>query len=204
MGTSSSTSPRAARPARAGVDVIDAIYDRRAVRAFEPGGLEEALVRRLIDAAVQAPSAVNLQPWAFVVVQDPALLARIASRAKEAALASLKPGTPMWAARERLADPAYDVLYGAGTLIVILASPGDWHVTEDCCLAGENLMLAAHGLGLGTCVIGFARAALEEPEFRRELSIPADHQVVLPIIVGRPRGHPEPPPRRPPRILAWR
>jgi nitroreductase len=192
------------RPATCGVDVLAAIHDRRAVRSYTGMPVGAARIRALLDSAVRAPSAVNAQPWAFVVVQDPLLLARISARSKAKALASMRPGTPQWARREMLLDPDFDVLYGAGTLIVIVASPGEWHVNEDCCLAGQNLMLAAHGMGLGTCPIGFARAALEDPDLRAELSIPADHAVVLPIIVGHPRELPPMPPRRAPRVLAWK
>jgi nitroreductase len=65
-------------------------------------------------------------------------------------------------------------------------------------------MLAAHALNLGTCPIGFARAALNEPGFKAELAIPADHSVVMPILVGYSREHPEPPSRRAACILSWK
>jgi nitroreductase len=187
-----------------GVDVLEAIYRRRAVRAYTDRKVEERLVRALIEAAIQAPSAVNQQPWSFVVIQDRTLLERISRRARELSLALLRPGTPLWEHRAMLQDPAYDVFHGGGTLIVICAAPGLWPTNEDCCLAAQNLMLAAHGLDLATCPIGLAREALQEPETKRELAIPADHSVVLPILVGYPRERPAPTPRRPARILSWK
>lgn len=193
-----------ARPTRCGVDVMDAIYERRAVRAYTGRAVDADTIHRLIDAAIRAPSAVNQQPWAFVVVQDPALLKRISDRAKKLSLAHLKPGTPLWEHRAMLESQSFNVFYDAGTLIAICAAPGAWPPNEDCCLAAQNLMLAAHGLGLATCPIGFAREALNEPEMKRELGIPADHSVVLPIIVGHAREHPEATPRRAPHILSWK
>ena len=197
------TSPTDSR-APAGVDVIDAIYERRSVRSFRDEQVADALIQRLLAAATQAPSAMNAQPWAFVVVQDRELLQRLSDSSKQTLLAGLTPDSPMWAHREALEDPGYSVFYDAGTLIVICAAPGDWPPDEDCCLAGQNLMLAAHGLGLGTCVIGMARQALDLPELRAELGIPDDHVPVLPIIVGHPREAAAPTPREAPRVLSWK
>lgn len=183
---------------------MEALYGRRAVRAYTDRPVTRESVRALLDAAIQAPSAVNLQPWSFVVLQDAALLRRLSERAKALSLASLRPGTPLWEHRARLADPAHDVFHGARTVIVVCAAPGPWPGEEDCCLAAQNLMLAAHGLGLGTCPIGLAREALGEPAWLAELALPADHSVVMPIAVGYPLEFPTRPARRAPRILAWR
>ena len=187
-----------------GVDLLDAIYARRAVRAYTNRKVEPAVVRRLLDIAIRAPSAVNAQPWAFVVVQDAALLQRISERAKRATLAHARPGTRLWDHRALLEDPAFNVFYDATTLIVICAAPSSGQANEDCCLAAQTLMLAAHGLGLATCPIGFAREALNEPDFRRELAIPTDHSAVFPLIVGYARESPPATERREARILAWR
>jgi nitroreductase len=64
------------------MDPKEAIYGRRAVREFTPKPVDEEVLRQLVDAAIQAPSAVNQQPWLFTVVQDKALLARISREAK--------------------------------------------------------------------------------------------------------------------------
>ena len=180
-----------------GVDVMDAIYGRRAVRAYDAWKLGVRTIEQLIDAAIHAPSAMNEQPWSFVVVQDRALLRRISERSKALWRERIQAATPM-------TSPSYDVFHGATTLIVICARKSLWPSNEDCCLAAQNLMLAAHGLGLATCPIGLAREALNEPEFRREFAIPEGHTAVFPIVVGYPREAPEPSSRRPPLILAWR
>jgi len=190
--------------ARSGVDTIDAIYDRRAVRSYRPDAVGEETIRTLLDAAIHAPSAVNAQPWAFAVVQDTKLLQRISDRAKKLSLERIRPGTRLWEHRAMLEDPGFNVFYDARTLIVVCAAPGDWPPNEDCCFAAQNLMLAAHALGLATCPIGFARDALNEPDWKRELAIPSDHSVVIPIIVGHAREQPPPTPRKDARILSWR
>jgi nitroreductase len=64
------------------MDLREAIYSRRAVREYTAEPVDEKTIRELIGAAIQAPSAVNQQPWSFCVVRDQAVLARISSEAK--------------------------------------------------------------------------------------------------------------------------
>jgi nitroreductase len=181
------------------MSVLDAIYARRAVRAYAPDPVDEETVRALLAAAVRAPTAVHLEPWAFVVVQDRARLARYSERAKQIVLAM----TPEAHIRDLVSAPGFNVFYDAGTLLVICARPlGPWGAA-DCWLAAENLMLAACALGLGTCPIGFAVAMLNTPEIKAELAIPADVVAVAPIIVGVPRGPTPAVTRKDPVILSW-
>ena len=64
------------------LSALDAIFMRRSVRAYTTQKLDEATIRSLLDAAVQAPTAMHLEPWAFVVIQDEATLKRYSDRAK--------------------------------------------------------------------------------------------------------------------------
>jgi nitroreductase len=75
---------------------------------------------------------------------------------------------------------------------------------EDCCLAAENLMLAAYGLGLGTCPIGYARPWFDLLETKRELDVPEHYAAVFPVVVGYPAGVPEPTPREEPNVVSWK
>lgn len=177
-------------------EVLDVIHHRRAVRSYQPTRLDESTIRTLLDAAIQAPTAMHLEPWAFVVIQDAALLKRYSDRGKVLASHS---GAYM----ELLANPAFNIFYDAGTLIVICGKPMGSFVTADCWLAAENLMLAASAMGLGSCCIGFAVPVLNTPEVKRELSIPADVTAIAPIIVGVPSAIPPAVGREPPEILSW-
>ena len=176
--------------------VLDIIHQRRAVRSYQPTRLDESTIRTLLDAAIRAPTAMHLEPWAFVVIQDAAMLKRYSDRAKVLASHS-------GAYVELLANPAFNIFYDAGTLIVICGKPMGPFVTADCWLAAENLMLAASAMGLGSCCIGFAVPVLNTPEVKRELSIPADVSAIAPIIVGVPSGIPPVVGREPPEILSW-
>ncbi len=185
------------------MDVMEASYRRRAVRSYASQPVVRALIDKLLHAAVQAPSAMNQQPWAFAVIQDRSLLRRYSDRARAVFLAQSAGDPHMGRLRETLASADYNVFHNAGTLIVICAGAGALSTAEDCCLAGENLMLAACACGLGTCPIGLARPMLNLPEIKAELNIPTEFSPVLPIIVGFPAGPTPPVPRAEPRIFAW-
>jgi len=176
------------------------IYSRRSVREFTTQSIDEMTLRQLIDAAIQAPSAVNEQAWSFVVVQDKRLLSRISSLAKAHMLTAPPTGVVSQHFQELLSDPNFDIFYGAPALIVISSTTvGPW-ATENCALAAENLMLAACSVGLGTCWIGFAQTWLGTADGRAALDLPASCLPVAPIIVGHPKSAPPPVPRREPEI----
>jgi nitroreductase len=184
------------------MELMDAIYGRRAVRAYTSAPVGDDAMRTLLDAAIQAPSAMNAQPWAFAIVEDRALLRSLSDRAKAHLIEAYGNDPRMDRYWDVLSDPGFEIFYGAPALIVICAGEGGLVPAEDCCLAGENLMLAAFDLGLGTCCIGWARPVLNLPQTKAELGIPAELSPVLPIIVGHPRMRPVAPPRHRPRIVA--
>lgn len=168
--------------------------------------LERPVIEALLQAAVQAPTAIRKEPWAFVVIQDRALLKRLSDSAKAGLLYDIDEMQPFLraTASEHVASPDFNIFYDAGTLIVIYGKPKGVFVAADCWLAAENLMLAARAHGLGSCVIGFAAAALDSPEWKAELGVPPDWTAHAPIIVGVPRGETPAVPRKPPEIVAWR
>lgn len=185
--------------------ILDAIALRRSVRSYAPRKLDWTTINALLTAAVQAPTAVHEEPWAFVVVQDPALLERLSARAR---LAFADEPHPDLLARgghalDIFANPHFNIFYNAGTLIVVGTQMSGSFVAADCWLAAENLMLAACARGLGTCVIGSALATLNLPEVKDELGIPSDFSAVAPIVVGVPEGETAPTARKDPRVLAW-
>src|SRR5665647_3577548 len=97
------------------MDLREAIYTRRAVREFTDELVDEKTLRQVIDAAVQAPSAVNQQPWSFCVVRDMALLARISSEAK-AHMLRISPVALLPHFQERLNNPNFHIFYHAPAL----------------------------------------------------------------------------------------
>lgn len=185
------------------MEVMEAIYQRRSVRAYTDQPVDKATVEALIKAATHAPSSMNEQPWAFIVIQNASQLARWSERIKAYVLKHLKPDSPLAKYRDMISNPDYHVFHRAGTLIIICARPDAHNGEEDCSLAAQNLMLAAYAMGLGTCPIGFARPWLNQSRIKRSLSIPDGYVVVFPVVVGYPSGGTPPVQRRAPEILFW-
>lgn len=195
------------------LSALDVIFSRRSVRAYTGEPLDHDTVRALLDAAVQAPTAMHAEPWAFVVVQDADALKRYSDAAKGLWATEPGPHRDLHAVGEaavrsqfgeRMADPAFNIFYDAGTLIVICAKAAGPFVTADCWLAAANLMLAASAMGLGSCCIGSAVGALNTSDVKHELNLPNDVVAVAPVIVGVPAEPAAPVARKSPSILCWK
>lgn len=187
-------------------NVMDVIYNRRAVRDYLATKIDQDLIDTLLNAAIQAPTAMHEEPWSFVIIQNKDLLNRLSENAKKMILAVAKHSEPQKAKHiVDLIKPAeFNIFYNAGTLIIIYSKFDGSFVSADCWLAAENLMLAAYANGLGTCVIGFAVSTLNTPEWKRELGVSEEMTAIAPIIIGWPAGKTLPSPRKPPEILTWK
>ena len=160
---------------------------RRSIRRFLPTPVEPEKLRACLEAARLAPSAHNVQPWRFMVVDDPALKARLA----EAAFGGFYKGS-RFAAQ-------------APVILVLLARPGKAVVRLgsrlqgvpfyllDMGIAGEHLVLQAEELGLATCWMGW----FNYRRARRALDIPAAFKLVALMPLGYAETRPlREPPRR--------
>jgi nitroreductase len=180
-------------------DFFDVVLTQRAARSFGPGDVEEALVTRILTAATHAPSAENSQPFVFVVVRDAAqrraigdITARIwEGGAKDLEAERLSPG--FWREVDRGATG------GVAAAPVLIVVCGDTRLTfagaMDASIfpAVQNLLLAAHALGLGSTLTTLP--VLGGGELKELLHLPAE---VVPVAVV-PLGHlvqPLGPPRR--------
>jgi nitroreductase len=182
------------------------IYSRRSEREYTGEKPSKAQIGILLAAAVRAPTAMHEEAWRFLIVQDPILLRRLSDHAKilfaeEAGRLHLDHGGK---GLDVFLKPDFNVFYDAGTLIVICGKASHPFCAADCWLAAGNLMLTAHAMGLGTCVIGSAVTAINCAHFAAELGIPPEYSAVAPIIVGKPRSPGSPTARKPPDVIAWR
>ena len=118
------------------MDIRDAIYQRRAVRAYSDEAVDETTLRELIDAAVQAPSAMNSQAWTFCIVRDRSMLADIATRAREFMLANTPAGLLSHHANTVLHGAGFDIFYGAPALVLICSTTEHPWAVENCALDG--------------------------------------------------------------------
>ena len=187
-------------------NAFETILARRSVRSYTPEPLDRNTIQSLLEAAVRAPTAMHEEPWAFVVVQDHALLQRLSDLAKPIFVEEVRHRNTHGSNHsfDHFTRPDFNVFHGADTLIVICAKPSSQFVAADCWLAAENLMLAATAVGLGSCVIGSAVAALNIHKVKAELAIPDDYSAIAPIVVGIPNGETKATSRKEPKILLWK
>ena len=164
--------------------VLSTISLRRSHRAYTAQQLSQPQLDALIQAALDAPSAVNDQPWHFSVVQNPALLDEMDQVSREnmmkEAEASRSP---------RLADRKFHIFYHAPTVIFISCKTSNPMAGVDCGIAVENIALAAESLGLGSVILGLPRFAFQDERgkaFAKTLEFPDDHQFVIAIALGVP------------------
>jgi nitroreductase len=184
-------------------DVFETILARRSVRSFKKNKISKGLITGMLEAAVRAPTAVNQEPWGFVLIQDGQMLKSLSDFAKPLFLAELKKRKldSLEHSLNIFESPDFNIFYDADTLIIICGRTSAPFYAADCWLAAENLMLAACAMGLGSCVIGSAVEALNKPDIRRKLIIPEDFTVVAPIALGYPNDESPPTLRKPPLIF---
>jgi nitroreductase len=182
------------------METIDAIKQRRAVREYTDAPVERATIERLIGAAILAPSAMNLQPWAFAALLNRDRIGDYAKRIKDWLLANFQQTSLDPSLRQAIETEGYSVFHHAPAVVLVSAKSPQTQAFEDCCLAAQNLMLAARDEGLGTCCIGLARHWLNLPSTKQELGLPATFEVVVPIVLGHPKAWPESHGRNPAKI----
>jgi nitroreductase len=190
------------------MDVLEAIKGRRSIRAFRPDPVPEEDVARILDAARYAPSAGNGQPWRFLVVTDRDSLAKL----RACSIASLErciDASSGLADEEKPQVKDHYRSYAAGVfaapLFVFVFVVTDQH--EDLAgfagaLAVQNILLAAWALGYGSCV---QTTLFREDLVSKHFDVPADHQLVCVVPIGKVSVLPqEDSGRRPLDELVWR
>jgi nitroreductase len=185
------------------MDLIQALETRRSVRKYQNRGIDREVIERLITLATQAPSAMNAQPWAFVVITDRSKLVEYSTRSKALLLSTMDQHPLMAKYRALLSRKSFDIFYHAPVLVAIYAKPEGPAPEDDTCLAAQNFMLAAHNEGLGTCWIGFSKDFLNSSEFKMELGIPGEYVAAAPMILGYPAAEPPAVVRKDPEIY-WK
>ncbi len=179
------------------------IRSRRTTRAYREEPVPEATLSELVELATLAPTAMGLQPWRFSIITNRDVLTRVNEGVKQACLAMLAQVPEMERFRSAFENPEYDIFYGAPALVVIQGPCGNQIGLLDCLLAAENLILAAHARGLGSCFMGFLLMARESQEIRRALAVEDGYEIVAPITVGASDAIPQTPPEREPAHIAW-
>ncbi len=173
------------------MEAIEAIRQRRAVREYTDQPVDRAVIERLIEAAILAPSAMNVQPWAFAVQLNQKRIDDYAQQVKHWLLTNSPKASIDPRLRQMIQSEGYSVFHHAPALVLVLAKSSQSQAFEDCCLAAENFMLAARNEGIGTCCIGLSRPWLNLPSSKERLGLPEIYEVIIPIVAGYPKVWPE-------------
>lgn len=153
----------------------DELLTRRSVRSFVPGRkVPEEDMKKLLRAAMYAPSARNCQPWEFIVVNDDEMIREIG-----------------------IAHPYASFLNDAGNAVVVCGNLDEQYDTDywpvDCAAAVENLLLAGHSLGLGACWCGIYPNRERSEAFTRLFHLPPHIKPLALVVIGYPRSEPKQP-----------
>lgn len=171
-------------------EVLRAVYQRRSVRNYRPDAVPDDAIKEIIRAGTFAPSAMNSQPWRFVVIRNRETIKKLSDKAKELWVEQSKNMQSL--GLQRLADmvsrPNYNLFYNAPLLIMIFADTSGFMPQVDCSLAAENMMLAAWSLGLGSCYIGLAQPLERVTSMMKELGVSEKYRLVSSLIFGFPAG----------------
>ncbi len=181
------------------MDVFQAILARRSVRSYTRESVPYKAIMTLLTGAVRAPAVLHEEPCAFVIIQDRELLQSMSDHIMP--LLHAQPEMYDDASIQAWHRPDFNLFYDAGTLIILCTRSTTPFAEANCWLAAENLILAACGMSLGTCIIGAALPAMRTPELKPEFGIPDQFEAVVPIVLGWPKGEANRVPRKAPLIV---
>jgi len=154
------------------MDALGVIQTRRSVRRYTNQKITDDAVQQLLTAAMSAPSAANEQPWEFVVIRDRKMLDEIPAFSPFADMVKRAP---------------LGILVCADTRNVVL--PGFW--VQDCAAATQNLLIAAHALGLGAVWTGVYPMDGQVAGFTKHCHLPEGVVPLAFVVLGYPAEEPQ-------------
>jgi nitroreductase len=182
-------------------EVLNCILTRRSTRNYQERQIEPLQLDTILNAAIWAPSGGNNQTWLFTAIQNREILNQLNELVKQ--------GFQHWipdddypgklGAKAASEKPGYNFYYNAPTLIIASNRPGYENAMADCALALENIFLAAHSLGLGSCYINQLHWLRNDPDVRDflfELGIPREHTICSAAAIGYIGKESAPPKRK--------
>lgn len=168
--------------------MIDAIQSRRSIRKYKDQSVDDETLLKIIDCGRLAPSDSNTQPWTFIVVRSEEMRTKLAHVSHEQDWMLGAPVFIVCVADIRVATSE------TGPLDINEETPGigPKQIILDTAIAGENIVLAAEAMGLGTCWVSW----FIQEEIRPVLGIPSDKYVVAILTMGYKDQTPKQRPRR--------
>jgi nitroreductase len=158
------------------METIKAILTRRSIRKYSENIIPEEYYEVLLKAAMHAPSARNRQPWHFIIISDRSILKKLSG-----------------------VCPSWKMLEDAANAIVVCGDmnleDSESFIIQDCSAATQNILLAAHELGLGSVWLGVHPREDRLQPLMKILNIPANVLPVSMVSIGKPDEDREQPDR---------
>ena len=167
--------------------VLSSIMARRSIRKYLDKPVEHEKLEAIVKCGINAPSGMNRQPWVVRVVEDQKLIADVTEVYKQENAEQVK------------RDKDFKNMFRNAPNLICVCTPANGGGELDAGLLGENIMLAAQSMGLGTCCLGGPVRFLLSNEkckfFLDRLDIPADYKLNYIIAIGYPDEQPDAKPR---------
>lgn len=162
-------------------EILNVIKTRRSIRRFLPEQIKDEEIQTIIEAAIHAPSGHNEQPWHFTVIQNKELIDHFSNVIKKLMAESEVEWIASMGRNEKL-----HIFYNAPTVIVVSGRKNAYSALIDCSAATQNMLLAAHSIGLGSCWIGLIRFLFKIEEEVRKLALPEGYEPFFAVALGYP------------------
>lgn len=177
----------------AGNQVIETIMSRRSIRQYKPQPISRDTMQIILECGINAPNGQNKQSWAIRVVDNPEYINGI---------------TEIFVKKNpRMAeDPTFKNMFRNAPTVVFIAGEKSYGMSQiDCGLLGENMILSAWSMGIGSCCLGgpihFIRTDPEAAEYLKRLDIPEGYELLYCIAFGYPDETPAAKPRDTGKIM---
>ncbi|OGO15702.1 MAG: hypothetical protein A2Z02_07095 [Chloroflexi bacterium RBG_16_48_7] len=177
------------------------IKSRRSIRQYKAKPVSDSDMETIMDAAIHAPNAQNLQTWHFAVVQNKQLIDNMVDIIKENII---KSGPPFLV--ERAKSPDYHTFHHAPVVIFITGDPASRFVQIDCGAALQTIALAAESFNIGTCPVASSVFLFESDkgkDIKKQIGIPDGYSFMCSLAMGYPEGEKPPTPPRKKEVIKY-
>ena len=173
--------------------VIETIMTRRSIRQYKPQAVDRDTMQIILNCGINAPNGQNKQSWAIRVVDNPEYINGITEVYKKK--------NPKAAE-----DPSFKNMFRNAPTVVFIASDKSYDFSQvDCGLLGENMVLSAWSMGVGSCCLGsptrFMQTEPEAADYLKRLNIPEGYELLYCIAFGYPDEAPAAKPRDAAKIM---
>lgn len=166
--------------------VIETIMSRRSIRKYKPEAVEREKMQTIVECGINAPNGMNKQSWEVRVVDNPEFINGLTE--------IFKKENPKAAER-----PGFQNMFNNAPTVVFIANDPAYDMSQiDCGLLGENMILSAWSMGIGSCCLGGPVCFMKSPaavEYMKKLGFSEGYELLYAIAFGYPDEMPAAKPR---------